>query len=101
MTFYQWLLAMLRDIFRKYRPEQLNYVLELMTKYEGHWPEPYTEICKKYNLAVIRPPNRLMRSTPTGIIAIKNLSHPTPAQVAAALEVENEIEVYEQDKLKG
>eukprot|EP00972_Heterocapsa_arctica_P048232 7112838-Heterocapsa_arctica.AAC.1 len=47
-----------------------------MTKYEGHWPELYVEVCNKYRQPVLQPPERLEDK---GVLAIKDLDNPTPA----------------------
>eukprot|EP00972_Heterocapsa_arctica_P080548 11869701-Heterocapsa_arctica.AAC.1 len=80
MTLYQWLLAMLREINRKHRPDKLDQVQQLMTEHEGRWPKLYKAVCKKYSLEVVPPPDRLISSTPSGILAINDLKHPTSAQ---------------------
>eukprot|EP00972_Heterocapsa_arctica_P070965 10484632-Heterocapsa_arctica.AAC.1 len=59
-----------------------------MTKYEGHWPELYVEVCNKYRQPVLEPPGHL---GDTGVLAIKDLDNPTPAQVANALSISNEM----------
>eukprot|EP00972_Heterocapsa_arctica_P035753 5259693-Heterocapsa_arctica.AAC.1 len=69
-----------------------------MTKYEGHWPELFVEVCKKYRQPVLQPPARL---NGTGVLTIKDLDNPTVAQVEAALSISNEMVTYENDKNYG
>eukprot|EP00972_Heterocapsa_arctica_P054482 8028525-Heterocapsa_arctica.AAC.1 len=92
---------MLRNIFREHSPPKLIGILQLMTKYKGHWPELYVEVCKKYKQPILRPPARLREVPSTGALAIEDLVNHTPAQVTAALAVNNEMETYENDKNYG
>eukprot|EP00972_Heterocapsa_arctica_P030618 4505968-Heterocapsa_arctica.AAC.1 len=77
---------------------KLPGVLNLMTKYEGHWPELYVEVCNKYRVPVLKPPEHL---EDVDVVTTPDLENPTPAQVANALSISNEMVAYEEDKRYG
>eukprot|EP00972_Heterocapsa_arctica_P033899 4992000-Heterocapsa_arctica.AAC.1 len=74
--------AQLRKIFKEHNVDKLPGVLNLMTKYEGHWPELYLEVCNKYNLEILEPPAHLGAKN---VNPIRDLDNPTVAQVANAV----------------